>query len=42
MASSVSLSDSFVLFVVLMFEFIARRKESVEEKSPGADAPRLA
>ena len=35
-------SDSFALFVVLTFDFFARREEFVEEKSPGADAPRLA
>ena len=28
--------------VILMFDFFARRIEFVEEKSPGADAPRLA
>ena len=32
----------FFPFVVLTFDFFARCEEFVEEKSPGADAPRLA
>ena len=33
-------SSPFVSFVRLTFDFVARREEFVEEKSPGADAPR--
>ena len=42
MASNVSFSDSFALQVLLTFDFVARCEEFVEEKNPGADAPRLA